>query len=338
MIDPLLLKQLRRFRKNRRGYYSFCILTTLFCLSLFSELLCNHKPYLMSFEGRIYFPLFKFYPGELFGEKITAEIDYRELEVSERFKLARNWMIFPPIHYSPNETMKHLPMPPPTPPSSKNWLGTDDRGRDLAARLLYGFRNSMVFALASWFFIVWIAYVFGAVQGYFGGRMDLLGQRFSEIWSALPVLYVIIFLLSIFPASLVILTITWVVFGWLNLASYVRADVLRVRKMDFIVAARALGAGTPRILFRHILPNSLTPILTFTPFIISASIGSLAALDYLGLGLPPPTSSWGELLRQGKENLRSEWLSFSPFFSLFSTLLLLNFIGEALRSAADAKG
>ncbi len=337
MIDPLLAKQLRRFRKNKRGYYSFILLSLLFFTSLFSEVLCNNKPYIMVFEGKVYLPLFKFYPGQLFGEEVTAEADYRALQKTERFKRSNGWLIFPPIPYSPNESMKESFSPPPNSPSPQNWLGTDDRGRDLMARLIYGFRNSMVFALLSWFFIVGIAYTFGALQGYFGGRVDLLGQRFTEIWSALPVLYVIIFLLSILPANLWLLTLTWVIFSWISLASYVRAEVLRIRKLDFVLAARALGARTGRIIFRHLFPNTLTPIITFTPFIISASIGSLAALDYLGLGLPPPTASWGELLRQGKENLRSWWLAFFPFFSLFASLLLLNFIGEALRTAFDAR-
>jgi len=195
----------------------------------------------------------------------------------------------------------------------------------------------MVFAIVAWFFIIVIAYTIGALQGFLGGRVDFLGQRLTEIWHSMPVLYVIIFLISIFPSGLVLLTCTWVAFSWISLASYVRAEVLRVRKQDFIVAGLALGASTPRLLFRHILPNSLTPIITFSPFIISASIGSLAALDYLGLGLPPPTASWGELLRQGKENLSSWWLAFFPFLSLFSTLLLLNFISEGVRAAFDSR-
>lgn len=291
----------------------------------------------MKYDGQLYFPMFKFYEATIFGEEIATEINYRDFETSEAFKKGKNWMIFPLIRHSPFEAMAELPGPPPSPPSAQNLLGTDDRGRDLATRLIYGFRNSMLFALVSWVLITVVAYVFGSIQAYLGGRIDFYGQRIIEIWNALPVLYIIIFLVSIFPASLALLTITWVAFSWIGLSSYIRAEVLRVRKMDFVVAARAVGAGTRRILFRHIFPNTLTPIITFSPFLIAASIGSLAALDYLGLGLPPPSSSWGELLRQGKENLRNWWLALYPFLSLFLTLLLLNFIGEAARSAFDPK-
>jgi len=337
IIDPLLRKQLGRFRRNRRGFYSFVILTLLFVLSLFSELICNSHPFAVRYEGNWYFPIAKFYPGTQFGEELPTEIDYRKLGESERFRAGGNWMLFPPIRYSPNESMDTLDSPPPTPPTLRNWMGTDDRGRDLLTRLIYGFRNSMLFSLVSWLFIVIFAYVTGAVQGYFAGRVDFYGQRLTEIWAALPVLYVIIFLISLFPPSLWLLTLTWVAFSWIGLSGYIRVEVLRVKKLDFVVAANALGASTSRTLLRHIFPNTLTPIITFSPFIISASIGSLAALDYLGLGLTPPTSSWGELLRQGKENLRSWWLVLFPFFSLFFSLLLLNFIGEAVRSAFDAR-
>jgi microcin C transport system permease protein len=195
----------------------------------------------------------------------------------------------------------------------------------------------MLFALVTWIFTVVFAYLTGAIQGFRGGKIDFYGQRLTEIWDSLPFLYVIIFLLSLFPANLTLLILVWVAFSWIGLSSYIRVEVLRVRKLDYVTAAIALGAGAPRILFRHILPNTLTPIITFSPFLISASIGSLAALDYLGLGLPPPSASWGELLHQGKENLHSWWLVLFPFLSLFGSLLLLNFIGEAVRSAFDAK-
>lgn len=335
-MDPLIRKQLKRFRNNRRGYVSFWILTVFFVLSLGSEWICNNKPFVVKYEGSFYFPMFKFYPGTTFGEEHPTEADYKHLAASPEFA-KNNWMIFPPVRFAPNESMLELPTPPPSPPSSVNWLGTDDRGRDLLTRLVYGFRNSMIFALVTWFFTIIFAYLVGAVQAYLGGRFDFFGQRLIEIWNALPFLYVIIFLLSIFPASLSLLTLVWVAFSWISLSGYIRVEVLRVRKLDFVTAAIALGASTPRILFRHILPNTLTPIITFSPFLISASIGSLAALDYLGLGLPPPSASWGELLHQGKENLRSWWLVLFPFLSLFGSLLLLNFIGEAVRSAFDAR-
>ena len=337
-MDPVFQKKLRRFKKNRRAVWSLAILTVLFVLSLGSEWLCNNVPYVVRYQGKLHFPMFSFVHGSVFGDEVRAQIDYKEFRKSERFQQdSGSFMIFPPVPFGPNESMSDLDSPPPTSPSSKNWLGTDDRGRDLFTRLVYGFRNSMLFALASWALVVCLAYLFGATQGYLGGRVDFYGQRLTEIWSSLPVLYVIIFLISIFPPSLLLLTTVWVAFGWIGLSSYIRAEVLRVRKQDYVVAAGALGAGTPRVLFKHVLPNTLTPILTFSPFIISASVGSLAALDYLGLGLPPPTASWGELLRQGKENLRSWWLAVYPFTSLFVTLLLLNFIGEGVRSAFDSR-
>lgn len=337
-MNPLTQKQWKRFKENRRGYYSFIIISLLFFVSLGSEWLCNNKPYVLRYEGQTYFPLFKFYPGTTFGDESFTEVDYRDLQKGEAFQKSSNWMIFPPIRYSPNEAMSGLSDPPPSRPTSRNWLGTDDRGRDLGVRLIYGFRNSMIFSLVSWLIILGLAYVTGALQGFFGGKVDFYGQRAIEIWDALPVLYVIIFLISIFPPSLVLLTIVWVAFGWMGLSSYVRVEVLRVRQQDFIAAARALGASTPRILFKHILPNTLIPLITFSPFIISAGVGGLAALDYLGLGLPPPTASWGELLHQGQANLTSWWLSVFPFLSLFLTLLALNFVGEAVRSAFDPKG
>lgn len=336
-MNALTAKQWKRFRRNRRGFYSFVVISVLFIVSLFSEALCNNKPFIAHFEGKTYFPLFKFYPGTEFGEESFTEVDYRSLRSNERFQKPGNWMIFPPVQYHPDEAMNNLPTPPPSPPTHQNWLGTDDRGRDLGVRLIYGFRNSMLFALASWVVVLVLSYITGAVQGYYGGRVDFYGQRAIEIWNALPVLYVIIFLLSIFPPSLFLLTVVWVAFSWMGLSSYVRVEVLRVRKQDFVTAARSIGASAPRIIFKHILPNTLTPIITFSPFIISASIGGLAALDYLGLGLPPPTSSWGELLKQGKENLQSWWLVIFPFASLFLTLLALNFVGEAVRSAFDSK-
>lgn len=327
----------RRFSRNRLAVFSLRFMVVAVSLSFFAPLLCNDHPLIVHYEGKYFFPVFAFYPAERFGEDFVGEANYKHLEKMEKFQGRGNWMLFPPVRHGVNEVTENLPTPPPSPPTAVNWLGTDDRGRDLFTRLVYGFRNSMLFALLSWGSISLLGYFIGGVQGYLGGRWDLLGQRLMEVWSALPLLYVIIFLLSIFVPSLFLLSAVWVAFGWLSLAGYVRAEVLRVRKMDFVVSARALGCGQRRILFRHILPNVLTPFLTFAPFILSASIGSLAALDYLGLGLPPPAASWGELLRQGKENLRSWWLAFFPVFCLFSTLLFLSFIGEGVREAFDTR-
>lgn len=330
-------REYRRFAKNRLALFSLVFITTLVFISFFAKCICNSSPLILRYEGKTYFPAFKFYSAETFGETFLGEANYKELERTERFRKKENWMIFAPIRHGVNEVGENLPTPPPSPPTLANWLGTDDRGRDLLTRLIYGFRNSMLFALVAWLSISVVGYLIGGVQGFLGGRVDLIGQRLTEIWNALPLLYVIIFLLSIFAPSFWLLSAVWVAFGWLSLAGYVRAEVLRVRKMDFVTSAKALGCGQRRIFFRHILPNVLTPFLTFAPFILSASIGSLAALDYLGLGLPPPTASWGELLRQGKENLRSWWLAFFPVFCLFSTLLLLSFVGEGVREAFDTR-
>lgn len=337
MKDPIRQRRWKRFRHNPRAFWSLIALTVAFFISLLANFLCNNTPWIVRLDGRSYFPMFKRYDPKIFGELVAAEADYEKLVREPWFLAQGNWAVFPPIPHHPNASIAGLPTPPPSKPTAVNWLGTDDRGRDLAARLLYGFRNSMLFSLVSWVLITALAFLAGATQGYMGGRVDFLAQRFTEIWSALPVLYVIIFLLSIFNSSLTLLTLVWVAFSWIGLSTYVRAEVLRVRQLDFITAARALGASTPRIIMRSLLPNSMTPIITFAPFIISASVGSLAALDYLGLGLPPPTASWGELLRQGKENLQSWWLSTFPFLSLFVTLLLLNFVGEGVRSAFDAR-
>ena len=292
----------------------------------------------MRYRSEFYFPVFKFYPAITFSQKESAETDYKVLAKNAAFIKEKNWMLFPLIPFGVNESVSNLSTPPPSPPTRQNLLGTDDRGRDLLTRLIYGFRNSFLFAMVSWLFISFFSYLFGALQGYFGGKVDFFGQRFTEIWSALPILYVVIFLLSIFPSSLLLLTLIWVSFGWIGLSSYLRVEVLKIRKADYITAATALGMGRSRVLLRHILPNALTPIITFSPFVFATSIGSLAALDYLGLGLPIPSASWGELLRQGKENLSSWWLVFFPVFSLFLTLLLLNFIGEGMREAFDSHG
>lgn len=336
-MDPLLRKRLKRFSENRRGYYSLFIVGGLFVLSLFSEFICNDVPWILHYEGKYYFPIFNHYSAQSFGQETFLSPDYKELVKGDSFTKGSNFAIFPPIPFGSNESVAALPTPPPSPPSRHNWLGTDDRGRDLLTRLIYGFRNSMLFALVSWAFISIVAYAIGSIQGFLGGKTDFFGQRLIEIWNSLPILYVIIFLLGTFRGSLILLTSVWVVFGWIGLSSYVRAEVLKVRKFDYISAARALGASTRRILFVHVLPNTLTPLITFSPFIISSSIGSLAALDYLGLGLPPPTASIGELLKQGKDNLNSWWLALFPFFCLFGTLLLLNFVGEAIRNAFDSR-
>ncbi len=336
-LHPVTLKRLRHFRNNRRAFYSFVGLAAVFLITLFAELLCNSRPFVLKYQDHLYFPLFKHYDAKIFGEQVRTEVDFKALVKTPAYKDGGNWAIFPAVRHHPDASANDLKDPPPTKPTPDNWLGTDDRGRDLLTRLIYGFRNSMVFALICWVFTVVLAFIIGATQGYLGGKVDLIGQRLIEIWNALPVLYLILFLLSLVPPSLFLLAVIWVAFSWIGLSGYVRAEVLKIRKQEFVAASKTLGGGPVWILRRHILPNSLTPILTFSPFLLSAAIGSLAALDYLGLGLPPPTASWGELLRQGKENLSSWWLALFPFLSLFLTLLLLGFIGEGVRDAFDPR-
>ena len=337
MMDPILQKKLRRFRRNRRAHFSFWIISVLFVLSLGSEWICNNTPFALRFQGRLYFPMFHFYPASLFGDLTSTIPNYKKLNVDPTFRQDGNWMIFPPIPFGPNESVENLPVPPPSPPSAENWLGTDDRGRDLLTRLVYGFRNSMVFRSRLVDFHCLHRLPLRCITRLSSRPGRLLRTTTDRSLDRAARALCHYFPFEYFSIKLGLLAIVWVAFSWIGLSTYVRAEVLRARKQDFVTAARALGASTPRLLFRHILPNSLTPILTFSPFIISASIGALAALDYLGLGLPPPTASWGELLRQGKENLSSWWLALFPFFSLFGTLLLLNFIGEGVRSAFDAR-
>jgi len=336
-MNPITKASIRRFKAHRRGFYSFWILFVFYGLSLIAELIAHNHPIMMGYQGKWYFPLTRFYASTEFGLFEPTAPQYKILTQSSSFKEHGGWAIFPLIPFAEQESDDKLDSPPPTRPSTTHWLGTDDRGRDLLVRLIYGFRNSMTFALLSCVLVMVVAYSIGAIQGYLGGWTDLIGQRLTEIWNALPILYVIIFLLSIFSPGLSLLLMVWVAFQWVGLSAYVRAEVLRVRKQDYIIAAKAMGFSLPRILFHHILPNTLTPLITFSPFIIASSIGSLAALDYLGLGLPPPAASWGELLRQGKENLQSWWLSLFPFLSLFLTLLLLNFVGESIRASWDAR-
>ncbi len=335
-MKPTTKRRWEKFRKTRRSYFSLWCLTLLLLVSFGAELWINPKPLVLRFEGATYFPAFKYYPGQIFGEEVSAEVDYRVLVRGTRYQKPGNWALFAPIHWGPLESQS-LATPPPHPPSHENILGTDDRGRDLLARLVYGFRNSFLFASVSWILTAILSYLIGGIQGYLGGRVDLFAQRTVEIWSSLPVLYVLLFMMAIFPSNLWLLLAVWAAFSWVGLAGYVRVEVLRIRKLEYVSAARAAGASHGRVLMKHVLPNALTPLITFTPFLISASIVSLAALDYLGLGLPPPTPSWGELLHQGKENLRSWWVGFFPFLALFGTTLLLNFIGEGLRRAMDSR-
>ncbi|MDQ7014913.1 MAG: ABC transporter permease [Gammaproteobacteria bacterium] len=327
----------RRYKANRRGYYSLWIFSLLFVLSLFAEVLSNDKPLLLSYQGELYVPLLVSYPETTFGGDFETEADYNDPFIREQLEGGENWAVFPLNQYSYNSINFETEHPNPAPPSADNLLGTDDRGRDVLARLIYGFRISVLFALALTVVGTLIGILAGALQGYLGGRFDLFMQRFIEVWGSMPELYLLIIFSSIFQPSIWLLIILLSLFGWMGLADYVRAEFLRGRNMDYVRAAHALGVGNRQIMWRHLLPNSMTPVITFLPFRISGSILALTSLDFLGLGVPPSTPSLGELLSQGKENIDAWWLSMSTFGVLVGTLVLLIFIGDALREAMDIR-
>ena len=327
----------RRFKANRRGYWSMWIFGILFVLSLFAEVLSNDKPLIVHYDGGYYFPIVKFYSERQFGGDFDTEADYTDPYVKKLLSKGNNWALYPPNRYSFNTINYFTKSPNPAPPSADNLLGTDDRGRDVFARLIYGFRLSVLFAFVLTAVGIVIGVVAGAVQGYFGGRTDLFMQRVIEVWQSMPELYLLIIFASIFQPSVLLLIVLLSLFGWMGLADYVRAEFLRGRNMEYVKAAKALGVSNRSIMFRHLLPNSLTPVITFLPFRISGAIVALTSLDFLGLGVPPSTPSLGELLAQGKENIEAWWLSLSTFVVLVGTLVLLIFIGEALREALDTR-
>lgn len=327
----------RRFAANRRGYWSLVIFLVFFVTSLFAEFLSNDRPIVARYEGQWFFPVFRDYPETAFGGDFETPADYREPFMLERLQRGGNWAIFPPNPHSYNSINLHIEQPVPSPPTRQNFLGTDDRGRDVLARLIYGFRLSVLFGLALTAIGTGLGIAAGAVQGYFGGKTDLVMQRFIEIWSAMPELYLLIIFASIFKPSMALLLILLSLFGWMGLSDYVRAEFLRGRNLDYVRAAKALGAGNFTIMWRHLLPNSMTPVITFLPFRMSGAIFALTSLDFLGLGVPPSTPSLGELLAQGKANIDAWWLSLSTFLVLVGTLALLIFIGEALREAFDPR-
>ncbi|WP_127477422.1 ABC transporter permease [Sulfurivermis fontis] len=327
----------RRFKANRRGYYSLWLFGLLFMLSLGAELLSNDKPIIVHYQGEYYFPLLVTYPETTFGGDFATETDYLDPFIREQLHAGDNWALYPPNPYRHDTINYFAQAPNPAPPSADNLLGTDDRGRDVLARLIYGFRISVLFGLVLTAIGVAIGILAGAIQGYFGGRIDLFAQRFMEVWGSMPELYLLIIFASIFQPSLLLLIVLLSLFGWMGLADYVRAEFLRGRNMDYVRAARALGVSNRTIMWRHLLPNALTPVITFLPFRISGAVLALTSLDFLGLGVPPTTPSLGELLAQGKDNIDAWWLSMTTFIVLVGTLMLLIFIGEALRSALDTR-
>ena len=326
-----------RFKANRRGYISLWLFGALFLLSLFAEALFNDKPLVVSYEGELFFPFLADYPETAFGGDFETEADYSDPYVRKLITAGDNWVIDPLVRHSYNTINFASDLPNPAPPTSQNLLGTDDRGRDVFARLVYGFRLSVLFAFALTAIGVAIGILAGAVQGYFSGRLDLVMQRLIEVWSSMPELYLLIIFASIFQPSIWLLIVLLSMFGWMGLSDYVRAEFLRGRNMDYVRAARAMGLSDASIMRHHLLPNSLTPVITFLPFRVSGSILALTSLDFLGLGVPPTTPSLGELLAQGKENIEAWWLSLCTFIVLVGTLMLLIFIGEALREAMDTR-
>ncbi len=335
-LSRLNQRRLENFRRNRRGYWSNWIFWILFVLSLPAEFIANDRPLMVNHDGQLYFPVLFTYPETVFGGDFETEAEYRDPFVKELIQ-EKGWMIWPPIPYSYDTVNYDLKHPAPAPPSADNWLGTDDQARDVSARLLYGFRLSVLFGLLLTLFSSVVGVAAGAVQGYFGGWVDLIFQRFIEIWQGLPILYLLIILASVVEPGFWWLLGLLLLFRWMGLVGVVRAEFLRTRNLDFVKAARTLGMSDWRIMGRHVLPNAMVSTLTFLPFILTGSVTVLTSLDFLGFGLPPGSPSLGELLNQGKRNLQAPWLGFTAFFVLATMLSLLVFTGEAVRDAFDPR-
>ena len=335
-MNPMNRRRLAAFRSSKRGMISLAIFGTLFFLSLFAELLANNKPILIRYDGGFYSPMLKDYPETTFGGDFPTNTVYSDPEVKKLIE-EKGWILWPPIPYSYDTVLKGEGRTTLQPPSRQHWLGTDDSGRDVLARLIYGFRISVLFGLALTVASTVIGIAAGAVQGYFGGAVDLLMQRFLEIWSSMPTLYLLIILASFIQPGFWVLLGIMLLFSWMALVGLVRAEFLRGRNFDYVRAARALGMMDVRIMFRHILPNAMTASLTFLPFILAGSVTTLTSLDFLGFGLPVGSPSLGELLLQGKNNLTAPWLAFTGFFVIALMLSLLVFIGEAVRDAFNPR-
>lgn len=360
VMSPLNRRRWQNFKANGRGYWSLWIFLVLFVLSLFAEFIANDKPFLIKFEEAYYMPIFQVYPETEFGGDFETEADYRDPFVQELISDGEGWMLWPPIRYSYDTINLDLPEPAPASPTwalerpdctgddpydldsrcevgNWNWLGTDDQGRDVVARVIYGFRISVLFGLVLTIFSSIIGIMAGAVQGYFGGWTDLIFQRFIEIWTSVPSLYLLIIIAAVIEPNFWILLGILLLFSWVALVGVVRAEFLRARNFEYVTAARALGVSNLSIMFRHLLPNAMVATLTFMPFILNGSITTLTSLDFLGFGLPPGSPSLGEMLAQGKNNLQAPWLGLSGFFVIAIMLSLLIFIGEAVRDALDPR-
>jgi microcin C transport system permease protein len=335
-LTPLNRRRLENFRRNRRGWWSLWIFLGLFAVSLCAEVIANDRPLLVRYDGAFYVPVLRAYPETAFGGDFETEADYRDPFVREAIA-AKGWSIWPPIPFGQSSVNKDLGVPFPAPPSATHWLGTDDQGRDVVARLVYGFRISVLFGLTLTIVSSVIGVAVGALQGYFGGWVDLSVQRFLEIWGGMPVLYLLIILSAFIQPSFWWLLALLLLFSWMALVDVVRAEFLRARNFDYVRAARALGAGDVLIMFRHVLPNAMVATLSMMPFILSGSMVQLSSLDFLGFGLPPGSPSLGEMITQGKNNLQAPWLGISAFVTIAAMLSLLVFVGEAVRDAFDPR-
>jgi microcin C transport system permease protein len=336
-LSPINQRRFALFKAHKRGWYSLWLFLGLFVLSLGAELIANDKPLLIHYDGQWYVPVLERYPETAFGGEFPLEADYKSPYMRELIAAKDGWMLWPVIPFSYDSINFELTVPAPAPPSAVNWLGTDDQGRDVLARVIYGFRISVLFALTLTLLSSLIGVAAGALQGFYGGWVDLVGQRFLEIWSGLPVLYLLIILASFVEPNFWWLLGIMLLFSWMSLVDVVRAEFLRGRNLEYVRAARALGMGNGAIMYRHILPNAMVSTMTFMPFILTGAIGTLTALDFLGFGLPPGSPSLGELVAQGKSNLQAPWLGISAFAVLALMLTLLVFIGEAARDAFDPR-
>ncbi len=336
-LSPLARRRLDRFKQNRRGWWSLWLFLALFALTLGGELVANDKPLVLKYDGELYFPVFKRHTEQEFGGQLPFQADYRSDYVRQLIEGSGGWMLFPPIPFSADTPNYDLTQPAPSPPSTTNWLGTDDQSRDVLARVIFGARVSILFALALTLISSLIGIGAGALQGYYGGWVDLFGQRLLEVWSGLPVLYLLIILSGFVEPNFWWLLGIMALFSWLALVDVVRAEFLRGRNLEYVKAARALGLSDRKIILRHILPNAMNATLSFLPFILTGAISTLTALDFLGFGMPAGSASLGELIAQGKQNLQAPWLGFTAFFTLALILSLLVFIGEGLRDAFDPR-
>jgi microcin C transport system permease protein len=336
-VRPITARRLANFRAHRRGYWSLWIFAALFVFTLFAEFIANDRPLVVWYDGALYTPVLKDYPERTFGGDLPGNTDYSDKFIQEQIA-KKGWMLWPLVPYNHKTSVRNLTRPAPTPPSWQNWLGTDNQARDVLARVIYGFRVSVLFGLVLTIASSIVGVIAGAVQGYFGGRVDLYFQRFMEIWDSVPTLYLLIILSAFIQPDFWWLLGIMLLFSWMSLVGVVRAEFLRARNFDYVRAARAMGASSPVIMFRHVLPNAMVATISMLPFVTAGSVTALTALDFLGFGLPPGSASLGELVKQGKEAaVIAPWLGITAFFVLALMLTLLVFIGEAVRDAFDPR-